>query len=102
APIGATRERVEEALYRLMAHHDALRLRVVGDEEARDDFGGAKDQARGSFNSGEIAGPDTEILADRVTPWQCSLWLDPVGERLSLETLDVSGLSREASEEQVG
>jgi len=28
APLGTTRERVEEALHRLMAHHDALRLRV--------------------------------------------------------------------------
>ncbi|MFM9163618.1 MAG: condensation domain-containing protein, partial [Methylocystis sp.] len=40
------------------------------------------------------------ILTSGVTSSCASLWLDPVGERLSLETLDVSGLSQEAAETQ--
>ncbi|MFM8646895.1 MAG: condensation domain-containing protein, partial [Methylocystis sp.] len=107
APLGITRERVEEALYRLMAHHDALRLRVVWDdagERSRDDLDGETfdaQESRASLGSGEIVSPDTEILAGGVTSSRSSLWLDPLGERVSLERLDVSGLSLEAGEEKI-
>ncbi|NBT97456.1 MAG: amino acid adenylation domain-containing protein, partial [Methylocystaceae bacterium] len=106
APIGATRERVEEALYRLMAHHDALRLRVVRseDESAHDGFDADASQARGSLaslNSQERVRVDTARVLDRITSSRSSLWLEPLGESVSLEQLDVSGLSQEAGEEKI-
>ncbi|MFM9162605.1 MAG: AMP-binding protein, partial [Methylocystis sp.] len=150
APIGTTRERVEEALYRLMEHHDALRLRVVGGDarcgvsgdDAGSDTGFAVEARQGrksindkpdnpassnakssnaksintksindissndtSYDFSKIINHDAERLTSDVTSGvtsSCaSLWLDPVGERLSLETLDVSGLSREAGEEKI-
>ncbi|NDB69129.1 MAG: hypothetical protein EB015_14185, partial [Methylocystaceae bacterium] len=131
APIGATRERIEEALHRLMAHHDALRLRVVGEDarcrvsgdDAGSDTGFAGEARQGrksinnksindtsfnrtssndpSFDFSKIINHDAEILTSGVTSSCASLWLDPLGERVSLEQLDVSGLSGEAGEEKI-
>ncbi|MBU3731947.1 MAG: amino acid adenylation domain-containing protein, partial [Beijerinckiaceae bacterium] len=73
APVGFTREAAEDALHRLIAHHDALRLRVVDETHSR-----------GSTDS------------------SVSFWLDS-GEppRLTLETLDVSRLSSDEGEERI-
>jgi aryl carrier-like protein len=136
APIGTTREGVEDALSRLMTHHDALRLRVVrsdvscgvswDDARTPGDFVAEGPQGRNSINdkpdnpassnvksindtsfngassvsSGTI-NRDAERLTSGVTSSCVSLWLDPVGESVRLETLDVSGLSRAAGEEKI-
>ncbi|NDD17045.1 MAG: hypothetical protein EB092_08590, partial [Chitinophagia bacterium] len=84
APIGATREGVEDALSRLMEHHDALRLRVV----------------RGGASCDVASDVASDVVSD-VTSSCASLWLDPVGESVRLETLDVSGLSKAVGEEKI-
>ncbi|MFM7053105.1 MAG: condensation domain-containing protein, partial [Bacteroidota bacterium] len=84
APIGTTREGVEEALSRLMEHHDALRLRIV----------------RGGASCDVTSDVASDVTPD-VTSSCASLWLDPVGERVRLERLDVSGLSKAAGEKKI-
>lgn len=70
----------------------------INDKSANDTSFNRTSSNDTSYDFSKIINHDAERLTSDVTSGvtsSCaSLWLDPVGERLSLETLDVSGLSR--------
>ncbi|NBO09418.1 MAG: amino acid adenylation domain-containing protein, partial [Actinobacteria bacterium] len=90
-PVGITREHVESALNDLIAHHDALRLRVVLGKSTQD-YAHAID-----------ASDDTAaIRADLSVSDDVLLWLDPQhAYRLNLDVLDISHLSQEVGAIQI-